>query len=103
LKSFGDAGPAHVRLTVLGVALSPDARAISASAKGWKTVPLTCCREPSSAVQSVTPLRVRLCLEVRPAKAARGDALELLGLLLGPEVRHHLGGRAFKNRFLCHE
>jgi hypothetical protein len=37
-------------------------------------------------------LGVLLCLEVRPAKAARCDALELLGHLLGAEVSLHLGG-----------
>jgi hypothetical protein len=47
LKSPGGVCPARVCLTLLGVVLPPDGRAINASAVGWKTVSLTCCREPS--------------------------------------------------------
>src|SRR5262245_32200649 len=49
---------ARVRtLPALSVALCPDARSIRASAKGWKTVPLLPCREPSLAAQSASPPR----------------------------------------------
>jgi hypothetical protein len=89
LKSPGGLCPAPARLTVPGVVLSPEGRATGASARGWQTVPLTCCQELSSTKQSVLPNRpTELHASSVARRTNRTGGVWRMGMAIPPE-----GGR----------